>query len=228
MVDETKHCGYEKTKDKGEHNEHNKDIESIDAEKQSNRFALTESFINTEIFIDFNSEVLYGEDQANVCCPVRFPTVRFQLMPANGLVEIVDRLRHKLGFKPMYPINPVYPVFPIYPVVERNGNHNHNYNHNRCDNDSSDSSRSNNCDSCDNDGWYDFFISLNGFNDTRLDNCIEVVVAGSDSVDNEEVYTINLNEAEQKLLYIRFDEQCRKSIGKGCEELLEEAKEIME
>ena len=125
MVDETKHCGYEKTKDKGEHNENNENIESIDAEKQSNRFALTESFINTEIFIDFNSKVLYGEDQANVCCPVRFPTVRFQLMPANGLIEIVDRLRYKLGFKPMYPINPVYPIFPIYPVVECNGIHNH-------------------------------------------------------------------------------------------------------
>ena len=222
MVDETKHCGYEKTKDKGEHNENNENIESIDAEKQSNRFALTESFINTEIFIDFNSKVLYGEDQANVCCPVRFPTVRFQLMPANGLLEIVDRLRHKLGFKPMYPINP---VFPIYPVVERNGDHNHNYNHNCCENDSSDSCQ---CKECDNDGWYDFFISLNGFNDTHLDNCIEVVVAGSDSTDNEEVYTIDLSEAEQKLLYSRFDEQCRKCVGKGCEELLKEAKAIME
>ena len=226
MVDETKHCGYEKTKDKGEHNENNEHTEhneSIDAEKQSNRFALTESFINTEIFIDFNSEILYGEDQANVCCPVRFPTVRFQLMPANGLIEIVDRLRYKLGFKPMYPIN------PVYPVVERNGNHNHSHDHshdhNRCDNDSSDSCQ---CKECDDDGWYDFFISLNGFNDTRLDNCIEVVVAGSDSVDNEEVYTIDLSEAEQKLLYSRFDEQCRKCVGKGCEELLKGAKEIME
>ena len=237
MVDETKHCGYENTKDKGEHIEHNENIESIEAEKQSNRSALTESFINTEIFIDFNSEILYGEDQANVCYPVRFPTVRFQLMPANRLIEIVDRLRHKLGFKPMYPIN------PVYPAVECNGNHNHshdhnhNHNHNCCDNDSSDcpdssdsgdSSDSSQCKECDNDGWYDFFISLNGFNDTHLDNCIEVVVAGSDSIDNEEVYTIDLSEAEQKLLYSRFDEQCRKCVGKGCEELLKEAKEIME
>ena len=198
MVDETNHCGYEKTKDRGENTEHTEHNESIETEKQSNRFALTESFINTEIFIDFNSEILYGEDQGNVCCPVRFPTVRFQLMPANGLIEIVDRLRYKLGFKPMYP------------VFECNGS--------GCDD----------CNDCDGDGWYDFFISLNGFNDTRLDNCIEVVVAGSDSIDNEEVYTIDLSEAEQKLLYSRFDKQCRKYVGKGCEELLEEAKEIME
>ena len=228
MVDETNNCGYGKKKEQINNTVSGDNISASEHTKKYknlyNRFSLTESFINTEIFIDFNSEILYGEDQANVCCPVRFPTVRFQLMPANGLIEIVDRLRHKLGFKPMYPINSIYPINPIYPVVECNGNHNHN----RCDNDSSDSSRSNNCDSCDNDGWYDFFISLNGFNDTHLDNCIEVVVAGSDSVDNEEVYTINLSEAEQKLLYIRFDEQCRKCVGKGCEELLKEAKAIME
>lgn len=207
MVDETNHCGYGKKRENtvsgenisaSEHTEHTEHNESIEDEKQSNRFALTEAFINTEIFIDFNSEILFGEDQANVCCPVRFSTVRFQLMPANELIEIVDRLRHKLGFKPMYP------------VFECSGC--------RCDD----------CNDCDGDGWYDFFISLNGFNDTHLDNCIEVVVAGSDSTDNEEVYTIDLSEAEQKLLYSRFDEQCRKSIGKGCEELLKEAKEIME
>lgn len=210
MVDETNHCGYGKKRENtvsgenisaSEHTEHTEHNESIEAEKLSNRFALTEAFINTEIFIDFSSELLYGEDQANVCCPVRFPTVRFQLMPANGLIEIVDRLRHKLGFKPMYP------------VFECNGS--------GCDD-------FDDCNDCDDDGWYDFFISLNGFNDTRLDNCIEVVVAGSDSTDNEEVYTIDLSEAEQKLLYSRFDKQCRKSIGKGCEELLKEAKEIME
>ena len=156
MVDETNHCGYEKTKDKGENTEHTEHNESIETEKQSNRFALTESFINTDIFIDFSSELLYGEDQANVCCPVRFSTVRFQLMPANRLIKIVDRLRHKLGFKPMYP------------VFECSG----------CGCDDCDD-----CNDCDGDGWYDFFISLNGFNDTHLDNCIEVVVAGSDSTD---------------------------------------------
>ena len=121
MVDETKHCGYGKKRENTVSGDNISASEHTEKYKNFyNRFALTESFINTEIFIDFNSEVLYGEDQANVCCPVRFPTVRFQLMPANELIEIVDRLRHKLGFKPMYPIN------PVYPVVERNGNHNHN------------------------------------------------------------------------------------------------------
>lgn len=164
-----------------------------DAEKGDNPpDSLSETFINTEIFIDFSSELLYGEDQAYICYPVKFPTVRFQLMPTKGLIEIIDRKRYKLGFKPMYPV---------------------------CDGAPRD---------CDDGGWYDFFISLNSFNDSHMDTCIAAVVAGSDSADNEEMYTIDLSEAEQEYLYDRFDKQCRKYVGKSCEELLKEAKELME
>ena len=162
---------------------------------------LSENFINTEIFIDFDSELIYGEDQAYICCPKRFPTVRFQLKPTRGLVEIADGIRHKLGFKPMYPAQ-------------------------GCK--SSDCNACTDCNDIDCDGWYDFFISLNGLNDSNLDTCIAVVVAGSDSPDNEDMYTIDLSEDEQKLLYNRFDEQCRKNIDKTCEELLKEAEDMME
>jgi len=163
--------------------------------------SLSEDFINTEIFIDFDSELIYGEDQAYICCPKRFPTVRFQLKPTRGLVQIADGRRHKLGFKSMYPAQ---------------------------------GCKSNDCNACtdcndiDCDGWYDFFISLNGLNESHLDTCIAVVVAGSDSPDNEDMYTIDLSEDEQKMLYKRFDEQCRKNIDKTCEELLKEAEEMME
>ena len=167
-------------------------------DKKRSKPTLSEAFINTEIFIDFESEPIYGEDQAYICCPERFPTVRFQLMPTVGLIEIVDRLRHKLGFKPMFPI-----------VGVDNGG---------CDD----------CYDCDDDCCYDFFISLNGFSDSHLDTCIAAVVADSDSVDNEDMYTIDLTEDEQKLLYKRFDEQCRRSINKTCEELLKEAEEMMD
>ena len=162
---------------------------------------LSEDFINTEIFIDFDSELIYGEDQAYICCPKRFPTVRFQLKPTRGLVEIADGIRHKLGFKPMYPAQ-------------------------GCK--SSDCNACTDCNDIDCDGWYDFFISLNGFNDSHIDTCIAVVVAGSDSPDNEDMYTINLTEDEQKLLYNRFDEQCRRNVNKSCEELLQEAENMME
>ena len=171
---------------------------NVTDKKASIRPTLSEAFINTEIFIDFESELIYGEDQAYICCPERFPTVRFQLMPTVGLIEIVDRLRHNLGFKPMYPI-----------VGVDNGG---------CDD----------CYDCDDDCCYDFFISLNGFTDSHLDTCIAAVVADSDSVDNEDMYTIDLTEDEQKLLYKRFDEQCRRSLNKTCEELLKEAEEMMD
>ena len=174
------------------------------ADKKRSKPTLSEDFINTEIFIDFESELIYGEEQAYICCPERFPTVRFQLMPTRGLIDIADRIRHRLGFKPMYPVD-----------------------RNHCD----DCDDCNGCDNyiaCDDDGWYDFFISLNGFNDSHHHTCIAVMVAGSDSVDNEDMYTIDLSDDEQKLLYKRFDEQCRKSINKSCEELLKEAEEMME
>ena len=171
------------------------------ADEQCISPTLSEDLINTEIFIDFDSELIYGEDQAYICCPKRFPTVRFQLKPTRGLVEIADGIRHKLGFLPMYPAQ---------------------------------GCKSNDCNACtdcndiDCDGWYDFFISLNGLNESHLDTCIAVVVAGSNSPDNEDMYTIDLSEDEQKMLYKRFDEQCRKNIDKTCEELLKEAEEMME
>ena len=171
------------------------------ADEQCISPTLSEDLINTEIFIDFDSELIYGEDQAYICCPKRFPTVRFQLMSTRGLVDIADGIRHKLGFLPMYPAQ-------------------------GCK--SSDCNACTDCNDIDCDGWYDFFISLNGFNDSHIDTCIAVVVAGSDSPDNEDMYTINLTEDEQKLLYNRFDEQCMRNIDKTCEELLKEAEDMME
>ena len=83
-------------------------------------------------------------------------------------------------------------------------------------------------ENCDNDGWYDFYIGLNGFADNHMDSCIEFVVVNSDSPDNEETYSIDLTVDEQAAIYNRLDEQCRKYEGKSCEELLTEARKRME
>ncbi len=83
-------------------------------------------------------------------------------------------------------------------------------------------------DTCDDDGWYDFYTSINGFTDNRMGCCIEFVVVNADSEDNEEWYTIDLGEEEQMAVYNRLDEQCRKYLGKSCEELLKEAEKAME
>lgn len=82
-------------------------------------------------------------------------------------------------------------------------------------------------DTCDNEGWYDFYVGLNGFSDNHMDSCIEFVVVNADSEDNEELYTIDLTAEEQALLYSQLDEQCKKHEGKSCEELLKEANERM-
>lgn len=153
---------------------------------------LTEGFVRENIYIDFSSEILYGDDQAYISYPVVFPTVGFQLMATNGLVEIADRIRKDKGFRPMHAMDEFTD------------------------------------DTCDNEGWYDFFIGLNGFTETHMDASLDFVVVNSDSEDNEETYTIDLTEEEQIAIYNRLDEQCRKYEGKSCEELLAEAKKRME
>ena len=83
-------------------------------------------------------------------------------------------------------------------------------------------------DTCDNDGWYDFFIGINGYAENHMDSCIEFVVVNSDSEDNEQQYTIDLTTEEQDVIYACLDEQCRNQLGKSCAELLAEARIQME
>ena len=153
---------------------------------------LTEGFVRDEIFIDFGSEIMYGDDQCYIDYPCRFPTVGFQLMATNGLVQIADRIRKDEGMRPMHPMDEYTD------------------------------------DTCDNEGCYDFYVGLNGFVDNHMDTCIEFVVVNADSEDNEELYTIDLTAEEQKAVYDRLDEQCRRYEGKSCEELLAEAEKRME
>lgn len=81
---------------------------------------------------------------------------------------------------------------------------------------------------CDQDGWYDFYIDINEYSPGRVSSCIEFVVVNSDSPDNGDSYTIDLTEEEQDFMYARLDAQCRKYLGKTCEELLAESHREME
>ena len=83
-------------------------------------------------------------------------------------------------------------------------------------------------ESCDSEGFYDFYIGINDAGEVKADSCIEFVVVNSDSPDNEARYSIDLDESEQEAVYIQLDEQCRKHLGKSCEELLAEAHKRME
>ena len=81
---------------------------------------------------------------------------------------------------------------------------------------------------CDQDGWYDYYLGLNEINGSKVDSCIEAVVVSREAPDNEEVYTIYLNDQEQEAVFTCLDEQCRRYLGKGCDELLAEARKQME
>ena len=153
---------------------------------------LIEGFVRDNVYIDFGSEIMYGDDQASIDYPARFPTVGFQLMATDGLSQIADRIGVDAGFKPMRAMDEYTD------------------------------------DTCDNEGWYDFYVGLNGFSPNHMDSCIEFVVVNSDSGDNEQTYTIDLSPDEQNALFDRLNEQCRDYLGQTCEDLLAEAKKQME
>ena len=81
---------------------------------------------------------------------------------------------------------------------------------------------------CDPNGWYSFYIGINGFSDRHVDSCIEFVVENSDSVDNDQRYSIDLTEEEQNVLWERLNAQCNRYISQNCDELLADAKKKME
>ena len=73
-----------------------------------------------------------------------------------------------------------------------------------------------------------YYVGINGYTKNHMDSCIEFVVVNSESEDNEQRYAIDLTSEEQDVIYTRLDEQCRRNLGKGCEELLAEARKQME
>ena len=79
----------------------------------------------------------------------------------------------------------------------------------------------------DSSGWYNFYVSLNGFADTMLDNSIEAVVQSEYADDNEQSYYIDLTEAEQIAVYNEIDKQLKERFYTSCERLLEEARREM-
>ena len=82
---------------------------------------------------------------------------------------------------------------------------------------------------CDNDGWYDFRVGINGYRKNHMDSCIEFTAMSTYSPDEGKRYTIDLTEEEQKTVFSYLDEQCQKYLGKSCEGLLKEAeKQMME
>lgn len=81
---------------------------------------------------------------------------------------------------------------------------------------------------CDQEGEYCFYVGLNDYNESKVDSNISFMLTNSTSLDNEEIYAIDLSEEEQKALYRRLDEDSRIVFKKSCEELLAEAREEME
>ena len=145
-----------------------------------------------QILIDFDLPFMYGEDQMNVCYPVRFPTVTFPLHVSDALVSLADGIRTSDGGKPLYPMEG-------YPE-----------------------------ESCDQNGWYNFYIGINDFPAPPVDTSISAYVDSPDCEDDGSYYAIPIPEADMNALFQSLDAQCRKHLGKYCVDLLTEARKEME
>ena len=77
------------------------------------------------------------------------------------------------------------------------------------------------------DGWIEYSIGLNDYNDSKVDSCISAIVVNNSASDNEHIYIIDLSEPEQRAMYKRLDFLCRDHLGVGCEDLLEEARRAL-
>ena len=97
---------------------------------------LLEAFMKDAVHVDFDSEILYGSDQAYISYPIRFATVTFQLLATNALSQIADRIRKDIGFRPTHPMDEYTD------------------------------------ETCDNEGWYDFYMGLNLFTENHTDTCL--------------------------------------------------------
>lgn len=145
-----------------------------------------------QILIDFNEEIMYGEDQMDVYYPTRFPTVNFSLHDTDALVYLADRIRTSNGGRPLYP---------------REGYL---------------------WEACDQNGWYNFYISINDTPSCPVDTYISAYVDSPDCADDGYEYAIPIPEAYMSALYESLDNQCRKHLGKSCADLLAEARMEME
>ena len=140
-----------------------------------------EHLIKNAVQVDFESEILYGSDQAYVSVPRRFATVSFELEATPALVALADKARAKFGLTPL-----------------SHGIH------------------------------YDFYFGLNDFSESKVDSYISVFVYGVDLVDDGQQYALELDEAEQKMLYSCLDDQFRHRLLLSCEDLLEEARKRLD
>ena len=83
-------------------------------------------------------------------------------------------------------------------------------------------------ESCDQNGWYNFYIGINDFPAPPVDTSISAYVNSPDCADDGYEYAIPIPEAYMSALYESLDNQCRKHLGKSCADLLAEARMEME
>jgi len=78
------------------------------------------------------------------------------------------------------------------------------------------------------EGWYDFYIGINGYSKSHVDSCMTFTVCNSEEDDNEWEYVISLDDDEAMLMYDVLNKECLRLFRKSCSDLLDESKNEME
>ena len=82
-------------------------------------------------------------------------------------------------------------------------------------------------DECDIKGWYEFHVGLNGYTESGVDTCLTFMVIDSDSDDNEQVYSLDLDDVTQAEVRAVLDEQLMDLFGVDCNGLLRRGAEMV-
>lgn len=136
-------------------------------------------------------DLYYTSDQVNTSYPRRFASVWIPLSACGGLDEIVDKMRHTIGYKPMF----MYSVLPD--------------------------------DELDLEGWYEYSICINDDEEFPIDARIEVEVCNAQSDDCGDMYYIDIDKDDQKIIYEILDKELEDWTNEGCAEHLKRAREEM-
>lgn len=78
------------------------------------------------------------------------------------------------------------------------------------------------------EGHFNFYIGLNGYTKSKVDNCITFTVQSDFASDDGEEYTIDLDEQEQELAFSILSDILEKATGHDADWHLEQARKAME
>lgn len=78
------------------------------------------------------------------------------------------------------------------------------------------------------EGWYDFYLDFNDYDDLRIADHIDVIVDNGSDMDDFCSYSIELSETVRIALYKHLNEYAKRTLGMSIDEMLSDAHECID